>query len=307
MSDKRLFSPEELARHARGGRERFVDALATGNPDEVAAVLEAVLERYRQFHDLYHGWMASLHGFCQQRYGHEVTSRLTALDDVLALSSEVGFDLAAVRAFREAPVEAIRARVAAGDQAGARALFDAVEAGARGLHDFYRDAVSTVLSRIYREYGVDALAESLRASSEKDWMPWMLEEIETDPKTRLVEWAELLAVGNFGSIAIEEDDEKFVIIQSPCGSCGRQHRGGRYDAPWNLAVIEEKHPITYGLGGATAYRSHIPMMHSVMPRERIGAPWPLIRCPRQKGGHCRIHLYKDPRQAVPEELSGWSN
>jgi len=307
MSEQRLFTPEELALHARGGRERFLDALAGGNPDEVTSVLEGVMARYQQFHDLYHGWIASLHSFAQDRYGHEATTRLTALDDVLALSSEAGLDLAAVRTFRDAPVAAIRARVEAADVAGARQRFDALEAGARGLHDFYRDAVSTLLTRIYREYGVEALADSLRASSEKDWMPWMLEEIEADPRTRLVEWAELLAVGNFGSIAIEEDDEKFVIVQSPCGSCGRQHRGGRYDPPWNLAVVEEKHPITYGTGGATAYRSHIPMMHSVMPRERIGAPWPLIRCPRQKGGHCRIHLYKDPRQAIPEELSSWSN
>ncbi len=306
MSGRRLFTEEELALHGRGGRERFLDALGCGDPEEAIRVLEKILARYRQFHELYHGWTASLHSFLAERYGHEVASRLTALDDVLARSGEAGLDLEALVAFRDDPARAIRERLDAGDTAGVRTRFDAIEAGARGLHDFYRDAVSTVLSRIYREFGVEALAASLRASSEKDWMPWMLEEIESDPKTRLVEWAELLAVGNFGSIAIEEDDEKFVIVQSPCGSCGRQHRGGRYDAPWNLAVVQEKHPITYGTGGTTVYRAHIPMMHSIMPRERIGAPWPLIRCPRQKGGSCRIHLYKDPRQPVPDELSSWS-
>jgi hypothetical protein len=198
------------------------------------------------------------------------------------------------------------AKLAARDLDGARRFFAEVETGARDLHDFYRDYVSTLLSNVYRRYGVDVLAECLRASSEKDWMPWMLTEVDTPPRERLIAWAELLGVGNFATIRIEEQADRFVMIQDPCGSCGRQHLGGRYDPPWNLATIVEPHATTYGTGGCTAYRAHIPMMHYVMPLERIGAPWPLIQCPRSKEGQCKVTLFKDTRQPVAPAEAGWS-
>ena len=302
----RLFNDEELAALAMSGADRVAKALKTGNAAAAERVFDHVLEQYRAFHDLYHGWTASLFAFLNDNYGHEVCKSLTHTEDVLAHSARVGLSLDAVRIFQEDPKRAFAAKLQAGDFNGAGELYQNVERGARDMHDFYRDFVSTLLSRIYREYGVDALAECLRASSEKDWMPWMEEEINDDPRERLVVWAELLGVANFGRITIEEHDDRFVMIQNPCGSCGRQHRGGRYDEPWNLAMIEEAHPTTYGTGGCTAYRSHIPMMHYVMPVERMGGPWPLIQCPKEKSGHCRVTLFKDPKQSVPESEVGWS-
>ena len=87
--------------------------------------------------------------------------------------------------------------------------------------------VSALLSYVYRHFGTDALEACLRYSSEKGWMPWMMEDVTHDPATRLREWARLLCVGNFATLTIEEDDEKFLIVQNPCGSCGRQddHNG----------------------------------------------------------------------------------
>ena len=87
--------------------------------------------------------------------------------------------------------------------------------------------MSALLSYVYRHFGTDALEACLRYSSEKGWMPWMMEDVTHDPATRLREWARLLCVGNFATLTIEEDDEKFLIVQNPCGSCGRQddHNG----------------------------------------------------------------------------------
>ena len=303
---QRLFTREELNDCARSGAERVTSAMELLEPTAALEIFDHVVALYRRFHQLYHGWMASITAFATDHYGHTAAAEITALDDVLALSAQEGFSLEKVAALQGDAGPRLRDLLEAGDRRGALALFGEIEAGARGLHDFYRDAVSTFLSRIYRRYGVDQLAASLRASSEFDWMPWMLEEIETDPRERLIAWAELLGVGNFASIAIEEDDEKFTIRQNPCGSCGRQHRDGRYEAPWNLAIVNEKHEITYGQGDTTAYRSHIPMMHYVMPMERIGAPWPLIRCPRSRTGTCHIYLYKNPRQTVPQAEASWS-
>ena len=98
-------------------------------------------------------------------------------------------------------------------------------------------------------------------------MPWMMEDVTHDPATRLREWARLLCVGNFATLTIEEDDEKFLIVQDPCGSCGRQDDHNRGEPPWHLALVRERHPITFCRGDVSAYRTHIAVMHTIMPLE----------------------------------------
>jgi hypothetical protein len=134
-------------------------------------------------------------------------------------------------------------------------------------------------------------------------MPWMMEDITHDPQERIRSWITLL-LGNFAKIRVEEDDEKFTIFQDPCGSCGRQIRDGCYKPPLNLAVVKEKHPITFNSGEVTVYQAHLAVMHTIMPIERIGAPWPAIVCPKgATGGPCRIFMYKNPRAAAPEHYA----
>ena len=156
--------------------------------------------------------------------------------------------------------------------------------------------MSALLSYVYRHFGTDALEACLRYSSEKGWMPWMMEDVTHDPATRLREWARLLCVGNFATLTIEEDDEKFLIVQNPCGSCGRQDDHNRGEPPWHLTLVRERHPITFCRGDVSAYRTHIAVMHTIMPLERIGAPWPPIHCPKTAGEPCRILFYKDPKR-----------
>ena len=54
----------------------------------------------------------------------------------------------------------------------------------------------------------------------------MLEDVTHGVRQRLREWTALL-LGNFASFRLEEDDEKFVLYQDPCGSCGRRSRSSR--------------------------------------------------------------------------------
>lgn len=304
---ERLFTKDELEWLALSGAERVRRTLARGDAPRAREEFVKVIGLYRQFHDLYHGWTSSLFAHLNATYGHEFTKASTHLEYTLARHAEIGMKLDGVRVFMEAPEEHFAARLAAEDSAGAFEYYLEVERGARDLHDFYRDYVSYIMSNVYKAHGVHALEQCLRASSERDWMPWMMQDIEAGPRERLVIWAELLGVANFGSLTLEEHDDRFVMIQNPCGSCGRQHRGGRYDDPWGLAVVTEKHPITYGQGGVTTYRTHIPVMHYLMPLERIGAPWPLIQCPRSKSGQCRITLFKDSRQGIPSRDACWSD
>ena len=53
------------------------------------------------------------------------------------------------------------------------------------LRDWYRDWVTALLSHVYRRFGTDGLEACLRYSSEKGWMPWMMEDVTHDPSTRL--------------------------------------------------------------------------------------------------------------------------
>ena len=52
-------------------------------------------------------------------------------------------------------------------------------------------------------------------------------DIERPPEVRIRTWAAMLH-GNFADIRVDEDDEKFVITQDPCGSCGRQLASGAF-------------------------------------------------------------------------------
>jgi hypothetical protein len=116
--------------------------------------------------------------------------------------------------------------------------------------------------------------------------------------------------GHFTAFHVTEDDEKFVIHQDPCGTCTRQIRDGFYEPPVDLAVVHERHPVTGGRGDTPIYRTHVPVLHVLMPRERIGVPWPLPMCPTDMGtGPCRSLMYKDPRDPRANDVAdgpdGW--
>lgn len=299
----RLFTQAELNLMCRNGTERVEAALASGDKAHAKEVYADVEKAFREFHEIYTKWVATIFEFLFKHHGHEAMAKAVPLEGMLAGALRMGLSLKEVMTASDSPQRRMEAFIDAGDNAGAKKFYGEVEKACRDLHDFYREWVTASLSHVYREYGVEELERCLRYSSEKGWMPWMMEDITHDVQSRLRDWTRLLVVGNFAIISIEEDDEKFILTQNPCGSCGRQQNDGRYDPPWNLASVKEKHPITFNQGDVTAYRTHIAVMHTIMPIERIGAPWPVIQCPKTKGEKCHIFLYKNPRQAAPEHYA----
>lgn len=302
MAVQRLFTQAELDALCLPGAARVHAALEDGDRERARAVFRDVDAAYRQFHEIYHAWAATIFEFLFEKYGHEAVTKAVPLDGALAAACGLGLDAQKSRAMDEAPGR-FEALVDAGDLPAAKRLASEHAAAARDRHDWYRDWVSLLLSHVYRRHGVDGLEQCLRYSSEKGWMPWMMEDITHDPATRLREWTRLLAVGNFATLAVEEDNEKFVVVQRPCGSCGRQDDHNRGEPPWNLAVVSERHPITFCEGNVSAYRTHIAVMHTLMPIERIGAAWPAIRCPKTTGEPCTILFYKDPRRPDPVDYA----
>ena len=165
----------------------------------------------------------------------------------------------------------------------------------RDEHDRGLDAVCALITHVYRTHGVDELEQSMRAVGEDTLLAWMPRDIERPPEVRVRTWAAMLH-GNFAEITVSEDDEKFVITQDPCGSCGRQLECGAFPGPLEHATVTEVHPITFDRGDVPIYRTHVAVMHFLMPAERLGVPWPVVACPSGSvAGPCRITLYKDPR------------
>ena len=165
----------------------------------------------------------------------------------------------------------------------------------RDEHDRGLDAVCALLTHVYRAHGIDVLEQSIRAVGERTLLAWMPKDIERPVEIRIRTWAAMLH-GNFARFTIDEDDEKFVITQDPCGSCGRQLECGAFPGPLDHATVAEVHPITFERGDVPIYRTHVAVMHFLMAQERLGVPWPVVACPRGSvAGPCRITLYKDPR------------
>jgi len=177
------------------------------------------------------------------------------------------------------------------------ALLDTIrtdERVARDEHDRGLDLVCAVLTYVYRTHGADVLREAIEYAGDQTLLAWLPDDIGRDPAARVRTWAAMLQ-GNFATIRVAEDDAAFTITQDPCGSCGRQLAAGRHPGPFDHATVLEAHPVTFERGNVPVYRTHVAVMHFLVPEARIGVPWPVVACPRGlDAAPCRIRLYKDP-------------
>lgn len=298
---ERMFTQAELDALCRPPRAQFEEVLASGDKVAAQAKYAALEEAFLLFHEIYHRWVALEQAFIFEQWGHEGLYKAVSINPIALHAMRLEMTPDELLQGSKSAQDEMRRLIEAGEVEAVLLRYDALERGFRNVHDLYREWLSLLLSHVYREYGIDALEQCLRHSSDARWMPWMLEEVKTDARTRIVNWAALM-LANFASFRLEEDDEKFTIYQDPCGSCGRQIRQGCHAPPLDLAIVKEKHPITFNAGNVTVYQAHLAVMHTIMPIERIGAPWPAIRCPAgASGGPCRIILYKNPLTAAPED------
>lgn len=300
---ERLFGQEELDAICRPPREQMAAALAAGDADAAKQKYAELEDAFLAFHDIYYNWVALGQQFIYEEYGHDGLAKAVPISAVLVEALKLDMSVGEVLNCSKSAKERMNALIDAGNTEETLKYYDYLEKGFRDIHDLYREWTSLLLSHVYREYGIDALEKCLRDSSDKRWMPWMMDDITQSIEQRLRGWVTLL-LGNFATLRLEEDDEKFTFYQDPCGSCGRQIRQGCHKPPLNLAIVKEKHPITFMEGEVTVYQAHIAVMHTIMPIERIGAPWPAIKCEKgATGGPCEIYMYKDPKTAAPEHYA----
>jgi hypothetical protein len=291
----RHFTDDELVALARTPRQQFADACATSSGDDAVAVFVLLAKSFRNFIDGFSAFVAGVAEYVREEHGFDAASALDAavFKSGLRELAARGVDPATIADLADADTAAaVRERLLAGDQPGALTAYDAYEARVRDLHDIGVGRPAAALSHVYRTFGVDALEACIRVCGDKSLLNWMPHDLTRPAHVRVLQWARMMS-GNFAEITVDETDDAFVITQNPCGTCGRQVLDGCYAPPIDFAVVAEPHAITWGRGDVPVYRTHVAVMHDLMPLERIGTRWPEITCPQGvSGGECTVVLRK---------------
>ena len=174
--------------------------------------------------------------------------------------------------------ERAKAAVVAGDTDGAVRLIDRGVAQWRSLQDYSINWVTSLLSFIGRELGEEAVERALRQFGEEfvqarrgdDW-----DDLPAATRARAVARA---MVANFGTCAVEEDDEK-ITLSFHCGSGGRLIDEGRYDGDDAYLTLQEPAPRTFMRDELPVYCAHCSVNNEISPSNGATRP-PRSRCRR---------------------------
>lgn len=273
----RLLTDAELAELSRSPRDRMAASLIDDSVD-AGAVYERAERSFTNFITGFGAWIEAMDPHLREHHGDSALSTVSI--------AEVAVDDARLRSLLETgagPDEVL-------------AAYDEVEAQFRSAHDAACDTVARALGHVYRSHGVDALEAAMRHAGDLTLVAWMPRDEDRPAEVRIRHWASMMT-GNFASITVSEDDDSFTITQDPCGTCGHQVERGCYGPDGDLDVVTEAHPITWGQGDTPIYRTHVAVMHYLMPIERTGRVWPIIECPTGVvAGPCRLRLMKEPAE-----------
>jgi len=194
--------------------------------------------------------------------------------------------------------EQAKAAIRAGDPDGAIELIDRAVAQWRSLQDYSINWVTTLLSYIGRELGEAAVEDALRDTGERFVKPRRAPSPDGG-----VEWGSLPAdarakviaramVANFGTVEVDEDDEK-ITLSFDCGSGGRLIDDGRYEGEHAYLTLTERAPRTFMQDALPVYCAHCSVNNEIQAIEWGGTPTSIEFPQREPGGRCVHHVYKD--------------
>ncbi len=191
---------------------------------------------------------------------------------------------------------AVRA-IEAGDAQGARALIDQKERGQYlPLHDRLIRLMAEIFGYVLEQFGPAELYRFHRATAEGQRQGF--EKWERLTPVEFAQATAFLLKQHMGELEVREDDEKFTIVQAPCGSGGRLRLAGAYSGPEALPFVNGPGPLTLGQERFPVYCSHCPLWNSVAPVEWFGRPHWVFDNPSRPDGSCTLHVYKR-RDGVP--------
>jgi len=188
--------------------------------------------------------------------------------------------------------EAVQA-MEAGDAGRARALVDRKEREQYvPLHDRLVRLMAEVFGFVLARLGPAELQRFHRAAAEGQRAGF--EQWERLTPEELTRATAFLLKQHMGRLEIHEDDEKFTIEQTLCGSGGRLRLAGAYAGPGALPFVDGPGALTLGQARLPVYCSHCPIWNGVAAVEWFGHPqWAFDEAARPDGS-CTLHIYKRP-------------
>lgn len=196
--------------------------------------------------------------------------------------------------------ERVKAALAAGDTDEATRLLDRTVEQWRSLQDYSINWVTALLSFIGRELGEAAVERALREFGDefvRDRRDASWDGLPAAVRARSIARAML---ANFGTVAVDEDDEK-IVLSFRCGTGGRLIDEGRYDEQGGpYLTLHERGPQTFMRDELPVYCAHCSINNEVQPVELGRAPVTVEYPPTAPGEPCVHHIYKDPAAIPPD-------
>jgi hypothetical protein len=188
--------------------------------------------------------------------------------------------------------EAVQA-MEAGDAGRARALVDRKEREQYvPLHDRLVRLMAEVFGFVLGHFGPAELERFHRATAEGQRAGF--ERWEQLTPAEFARATAFLLKQHMGRFEIHEDDEKFTIEQSLCGSGGGLRIAGAYAGPGALPFVEGPGALTLGQARLPVYCSHCPIWNGVAAVEWFGHPQWVFEEAARPDGSCTVHIYKQP-------------
>jgi hypothetical protein len=166
------------------------------------------------------------------------------------------------------------------------------------LHDGYMAWITGLLTYIYEHGGTEAVAEAERFAHAKEGQLVFLPPEKTDFKFIVEKMATELQGHVYQFMTLEEDDEKVVLTNRPCGSGGRLIQMGAYQPEVGMAKIAEPNDLTFNTADYPIYCVHCPLFN-INALDDMGDFLFVNNPPQEDGSYCQFIFYKD-KANIPE-------
>lgn len=173
------------------------------------------------------------------------------------------------------------------------------------VHDMLVYWIQELLTDVARCHGDEAVRDIVVATFDSLWGPRYDRWPQMAPLERLQLSVEgmrghLSGPRHRGDVGVIEEQDRYIMVLDPCGSCGVLRRGdpdsGR--PPARPAGTTRPHDWSAGRAGMGWYAVHSAIVMEWLPMQRGAPPFrPLSGCDQE--GPCRWYVYKDPEAAVP--------
>lgn len=200
-----------------------------------------------------------------------------------------------LKEFGKSKLDRINEMIDSGDAYHAKELVKDLYDGFTFLHDGYMCWISGLLTYIYENYGID---EVQKAERRAHGLEGRIAFPPLDPNMTFRQVVEHTVHALHGHVyqpmTVEEDDEKVTITVNPCGSGGRLIQMGAYEDGL-MAILKEKHEITWGNGNLPIYCTHCPVTEALEIEGTGDFRWvhPATNPDGSCGPECKYLLYKD--------------